>query len=175
MEPRVRPETPATNRGLLHSSLHTDMTFATLDQPRELDGRFAAKTGTAPEAELSELFWVEDTGGDGSDLRGGERTEEAEWLFRNGQCLALASELAEALGSNRVIVVTDEYESEDAVWDEETNSPVLDEDGQVVMETTISIHHAYALSADGRPHTTSTAPSSAPGFWKASGGPRSCP
>lgn len=121
------------------------MPFST-SQPRSDDGRFAQKAGTAPEAEL---FWVEDAGGDGSDIVGGERTDEAEWLFRNGQCLALASELAEALGSDRVIVVLDEFESEDALWDEETDSPVLDEDGQIVMETTVSIHHAYALSNDG--------------------------
>lgn len=119
-------------------------------QPRDADGRFGERIGSAAEVDLAETFTVEDNWGDNTDFQGGVRTPDVEWVFRNGQCLALAAELAETLGSNRLIVQLHEEDGEDLVWDEETDSPVLDEDGYEIAETITSIHHAYALSADGQ-------------------------
>lgn len=50
-------------------------------------------------------FIIEDTWGDSLELTGGDLNDDARWVFRNGQCLALASELAKATGTNKLAIL----------------------------------------------------------------------
>lgn len=81
-------------------------------------------------------FEIEDGGGDIFDFIGGELDENGDIpddvtaIFLQGQCLALATELAIAFGTNQVAV----------------QSVIIDEDGELFSE----IEHAYAVATDGR-------------------------
>lgn len=98
---------------------------------------------------VGKVFTIEDNWGDKVQLVGGALNESSEYAFRNGQCLALASEMAKELGSNQIAVVTLEQGMEEDVVDEKGNL-VLDEFGDPVEGTQDVIFHAYAVSKDGQ-------------------------
>lgn len=81
-------------------------------------------------------FEVEDNWGDKSEMIGGELNEDSRFLFRNGQCLALASELAKRFDSDKLAMVSVELYSEE-----------LDDDGEAI--TYPSPVHFYAVHEDG--------------------------
>lgn len=96
-----------------------------------------------------ETHWVQDNWGDGMDMEAGVLSDGARWVFRNGQCLGLAQELAAHFGTNRVAVHCRTEESDELLWDEVNNCPILDGDGQEQSVTFRNIVHAYAVDADG--------------------------
>lgn len=97
---------------------------------------------------IGQMFWVEDSWGDGSDLVGGQLDDEARFVFRNGQCLALAVELAKAAGTNMVAIWVDE--TEEASYDPETSEALFDKDGNPIPLVYDAIIHAHAIASDGK-------------------------
>lgn len=88
-------------------------------------GASATVSATPPPSAVKpqgELFWVEDSHGDGSELVGGEVCDEARFVFKHGQCLALASVLAEHFGTGRVFVAYNIDREEEYLGDGEVNT-----------------------------------------------------
>ena len=97
---------------------------------------------------IGQSFWVEDSGGTGCDLIGGQLDDEARFVFKNGQCLALAVELAKAAGTNMVAVWVDE--TEDRGYNPETGEALFDENGNSAPYVYDAIIHAHAIASDGK-------------------------
>jgi hypothetical protein len=98
--------------------------------------------------EHGEIVDVEDSGGDVHEVRAGVLDEDTQWLFMNGQCLALATELSKELGSDQMFTIYHEEEG-DILWDEENNEPLLDEDGDEQYETVQIPFHVMAMDNQG--------------------------
>lgn len=71
---------------------------------------------------VGEIFLVEDNGGGSDDMVGGVLNKDSEYLFNNGQCLALATQLSKDFGTNRVAVIWDEEDSDE--WDDDNDGPL---------------------------------------------------
>ena len=84
------------------------------------------------------IVYVEDNWGSHFELREGILDEHARYIFRNGQCLALATQLAAHFGTNKITVVSMITESDDYadVYEREGNEPI--------EEAYRHIIHAYA-------------------------------
>lgn len=92
---------------------------------------------------------VEDNWGDVQEIEMGVLTDDARWLMMNGQCLGFARQLADVFGTNRIAVHHHTLTSEELAWDDETDEPALDEDGEEYFLEYENIHHAYAIAPDG--------------------------
>lgn len=97
----------------------------------------------------TEMFTVEDNWGDMVELKAGELNDEARRVFLQGQCLGLATVLAEYFGTNQIAVEYVESESEVLLFDAETQKLVLDEHGDPIPEMEKILFHAYAIDMDG--------------------------
>ena len=97
----------------------------------------------------TKTFTVEDNWGDTVELKAGELNDEARRVFLQGQCLGLATVLAEHFGTNQIAVEYVEAESEVLLFDAETQKLVLDEHGDPIPEMEKVIFHAYAIDMNG--------------------------
>lgn len=86
-------------------------------------------------------FWVEDNWGDAQEFIGGTLNKDTEWLFTNGQCLALAVGLSKAFGTDKVAIVTHVYEDDDIIYD--------DESGEEIPLLVEGPKHVYAVDKNG--------------------------
>ena len=97
----------------------------------------------------TEMFTVEDNWGDMVELNPCELNDEARRVFLQGQCLGLATVLAEHFGTNQIAVEYVETESDVLLFDVETQKLVLDEHGEPIPEMEKILFHAYAIDMDG--------------------------
>lgn len=100
-------------------------------------------------ADDTKTFTVEDNWGDTVELKAGELNDEARRVFLQGQCLGLATVLAEHFGTNQIAVEYVEAESEVLLFDAETQKLVLDEHGDPIPEMEKILFHAYAIDMNG--------------------------
>lgn len=93
---------------------------------------------TLPLENNENIVYVEDNWGSHFELYEGVLDEQARYIFRNGQCLALATQLANHFGTNQITVVSMIIESDDYddVYEREGNEPI--------EEAYRHIIHAYA-------------------------------
>lgn len=108
-----------------------------------------SKKSNKAKTEEPKEFYVEDNWGDVMPVKAGELNEETKSLFRQGQCLALATQLANKFGTDKLLAIVEEQESDEFLWDEEANDFVYDEDGNEIIKTEKVIHHFYAIDKDG--------------------------
>lgn len=124
--------------------------YETLSEAYErLADRFDEQDALAGMRKDNRIFEIEDVWGDTIELQAGVLNEDSENIFRNGQCLALASELAKKLGSDQIAVVTVKQELDEEILDNNGNV-ALDENGDPVVGTRDVIYHAYAVSKGGQ-------------------------
>ena len=97
----------------------------------------------------TEIFTVEDNWGDTVELKAGELNDEVRRVFLQGQCLGLATVLAEHFGTHQIAVEYVESVSEVLLFDAETQQLVLDEHGDPIPEMEKILFHAYAIDMDG--------------------------
>ena len=89
------------------------------------------------------IVYVEDNWGSHFELKEGVLDDQARYIFRNGQCLALATQLAKHFGTDKITVVSMITESDDYddVYEREGKEPI--------EEAYRHIIHAYANADDG--------------------------
>lgn len=79
-------------------------TAASLHVPRARDGRFTDKPNTAPEQPLRGAVTVELADGRTGEVVPGVLDDSTREVYQSGQCVALAVELADALGGEVAVV-----------------------------------------------------------------------
>lgn len=90
------------------------------------------------EPDFENIVYVEDNWGSHFELKEGILDDQARYIFRNGQCLALATQLAKHFGTNKITVVSmiNESDDYDDMYEREGNTSI--------EEAYRHIIHAYA-------------------------------
>lgn len=90
------------------------------------------------EPDFENIVYVEDNWGSHFELKEGILDDQARYIFRNGQCLALATQLAKYFGTNKITVVSmiNESDDYDDMYEREGNTSI--------EEAYRHIIHAYA-------------------------------
>lgn len=123
--------------------------FASAEKKSSLPAYAKAVLRNPPEFEEEDYAYPEDNWGDPIEVEYGVYDDQARELLMKGQCLGFALELAKAFGTNRVAVHHQTLEDDELAWDEETDEPLLDENGETYNRTYESPYHVYAIAPDG--------------------------
>lgn len=105
---------------------------------QKLNNASQEKTLSSIYESSEKTVYVEDNWGSHFELREGILDEQARYIFKNGQCLALATQLATYFGTNKITIVSMITESDDYddIYEREDNEPI--------EEAYRHIIHAYA-------------------------------